>query len=416
MNLEKVEFVRQRHLKLLEETQKKTISERVLAEVREFIERCRQAGKDVHDFEDREYLRSLLLYWGEFLSQHSKNLEYLDLSLLPFEGKVMEEEAVPIWQEVPVWAWAAAGGGLALILITAAIYFGRGPLGALLALPTATPAPVVVRTATPTVTSTSTPTIVVVIPTPTPTGTLILTDTPSPTNTPTPTFTATPIPPDAVVNVEALNLRSGPGVVYDILGKLKKGDSLKVTAKSPHGNWLKVTCPSGQEGWAAAWLLEINLPVPEVSVAQAPPTPTPAHTPTPTVTPTPEFYPAPIPLEPKDGASLTGWVSLRWQWEGQLKEGEYFSVRVWKEGETEPCHYTQVKDREYSGGLSFCAHDGKHYWSVCVVEKTEEGPLPVWENRSKDSDRRWFYFNPGEEEPWPPEPPELNGKFTPAPP
>jgi len=75
----------------------------------------------------------------------------------------------------------AVGGGLAVILIAVAMYFGREPIGALLAPPTATP----------TATSTSTATL---SPTYTPTATLTPTSTPTATLTPTSTPTATPKP------------------------------------------------------------------------------------------------------------------------------------------------------------------------------------------------------------------------------
>jgi serine/threonine protein phosphatase PrpC len=91
----------------------------------------------------------------------------------------------------------AVGGGLAVILIAAAVYFGRGPVGDLLAPPTATPTATSTSTATPkptytptvTPTLTSTPTA-----TPKPTSTPTATDTPTetPTGTPSPTLTITP--------------------------------------------------------------------------------------------------------------------------------------------------------------------------------------------------------------------------------
>jgi len=79
----------------------------------------------------------------------------------------------------------AVGGGLAVVLIAAAVYFGRGPMEALLATPTATP------TATSTLTATSRPTYT---PTATFTPTSTPTATPKPTHTPTsaPTVTETP--------------------------------------------------------------------------------------------------------------------------------------------------------------------------------------------------------------------------------
>lgn len=110
---------------------------------------------------------------------------------------------------------------------------------------------------------------------PTSTATFTLTDTPSPTTTPTATATLTPPPePDAVVNVEALNLRSGPGTVYDVMERLKKGDSLEVAGKNLAGDWLKVIAPSEKEGWVATSYLELNIPLVSVAVVQAPPTPT----------------------------------------------------------------------------------------------------------------------------------------------
>jgi serine/threonine protein phosphatase PrpC len=81
----------------------------------------------------------------------------------------------------------AIGGGLAVILIAAAVYFGRGPMGALLAPPTPTPT----NTWTPTLVPTYTPTATLT-PTSTPTATLFPTSTPTATPKPTHTPTSTP--------------------------------------------------------------------------------------------------------------------------------------------------------------------------------------------------------------------------------
>jgi serine/threonine protein phosphatase PrpC len=97
------------------------------------------------------------------------------------------------------------GGGLAVILILAAVLFKPGPIGIWLAPPTATPTntltPTFVLTYTPTatLTSTSTPTATLTFTstataTPKPTSTPTATETPTetPTGTPSPTLTATP--------------------------------------------------------------------------------------------------------------------------------------------------------------------------------------------------------------------------------
>jgi hypothetical protein len=81
----------------------------------------------------------------------------------------------------------AIGGGLVVILIAAAAYFGRGPIGTMLAPPTATPTNTWTPTFVPTYTSTTTLT-----PTSTPTATLSPTSTPTATPKPTQTSTSTP--------------------------------------------------------------------------------------------------------------------------------------------------------------------------------------------------------------------------------
>ena len=229
---------------------------------------------------------------------------------------------------------------------------------------------------------------------------------PTATPTPTPTPIATPIPtpkPDAVVNVKALlNLRSGPGTDYDVLGVLKEGDHLKVTGRNQADDWLRVVAPDGQEGWVAVPLLEINVSFDDVAIIQAPPTPTP------TATPTLELLPPPILLEPENGARFIGLVLLKWQWDSQLAKDQYFSLRVRSEGE-EDCHHSQVQGPEYSGGLTYCSA-GKHYWRVALVRKLckdspDEYDEKCWENLSESSEERWIDYTPGEEEQWEPTPP-----------
>lgn len=58
-----------------------------------------------------------------------------------------------------------------------------------------------------------------------------------------------------IVNVDSLNMRSGPGQEYEIIAKLNKGSILTVEETS--GDWLKVSTnmsPSKQ-GWVANWLV-----------------------------------------------------------------------------------------------------------------------------------------------------------------
>jgi hypothetical protein len=139
-------------------------------------------------------------------------------------------------------------------------------------------------------------------------------------------------------------------------------------------------------------------------------TPTPTGTPTPT--PTPTLLPPPTPLAPASGECfLGGSVTFRWQLDyGPLAQDEIFSLRVCREGETEPCHHDKIQDLEYTGHLSYCTA-GKHYWSVALVRQLcEDCPEEdKWQTLSEPSEVRWIYYTPGDEEPWTRPTPDAGG-------
>jgi hypothetical protein len=135
-------------------------------------------------------------------------------------------------------------------------------------------------------------------PTPTPTALLMLTSTPTPTATPTNTPTPTPTPiatptntptptptpvPDAVI-VAPVNLRSGPGTVYNIIGTLSPNQVLTVTGCITDTTWLQVSTDQMREGWVVNWadLVTLNLPSEQIPIVSPPPTPIPAPPPIPT--------------------------------------------------------------------------------------------------------------------------------------
>lgn len=108
--------------------------------------------------------------------------------------------------------------------------------------PTATPSPTHIPRQMPTV----------VLPSPEPVLTVqrppTATPSPLPTATATATATSTPIP-DAAVGDVLTNLRSGPGVGFEVLSEVAAGTPLDLLGKSADGEWLKVRIPDGQEGW-----------------------------------------------------------------------------------------------------------------------------------------------------------------------
>lgn len=80
-----------------------------------------------------------------------------------------------------------------------------------------------------------------------------------------------------------VNVRQGPGTVYDVIGGLDPGDTVPVTGRSSDG-WYEVDY-RGLMAWLARSVLELNGPCDDLPFAFIPPTPTPIP-PTPTPTPT----------------------------------------------------------------------------------------------------------------------------------
>ena len=51
------------------------------------------------------------------------------------------------------------------------------------------------------------------------------------------------------VNVQALNLRAGPGLNHRIFLQLNEGTALEITGRSENQEWLQVRLDSGTQGW-----------------------------------------------------------------------------------------------------------------------------------------------------------------------
>lgn len=126
------------------------------------------------------------------------------------------------------------------------------------------------------------------------------TATPTPA-TPTPTVPTTP----ALTTKTDLNVRSGPGIQYDLLGLLPAGVTVEIIGRDETRQWWQIRfSPAGDGiGWVAADpAFSTTANVDNVPVAQAPPTPTgtPTVTPIP-ATPMPTFTPVP----PTDTPTVT---------------------------------------------------------------------------------------------------------------
>ena len=121
--------------------------------------------------------------------------------------------------------------------------------------------------------------IMSVSPTPSATSTPTSTSTPTPISTPTATRTPTVTPtatPFAIVRVTTLNVRQGPGTVYDIIGRVTSSQSLATLGRTADGGWLQVCCVEGKRGWVASDLVVSSVSLQALPViTRIPPTPTP---------------------------------------------------------------------------------------------------------------------------------------------
>jgi hypothetical protein len=131
-------------------------------------------------------------------------------------------------------------------------------------------------------------------PTATPTEASTATSTPlRPTDSPGPSQPTAPSPEQSQrvegrVTAYGLNVRTGPGTAYPIVGGLSLGDAVKVAGKNAASDWLQIDY-NGQEGWIAAAYADLTGSLATVPEIPAPPPPPPTPAPMPTPTPTPEF-------------------------------------------------------------------------------------------------------------------------------
>lgn len=193
------------------------------------------------------------------------------------------------------WLWLVSGLVLLGLMVGSLFVWGNGrfPTPVESNPEAAMPIVVVAPTKTPTLTPT-----VVQSPTTLPTKMAVASTTPIPTNTATPQPTATlkpaatlvptftPILPTetavpllkAVVVVPNLNVRSGPGIAYELLGTIAEGQQVELMGRISDGSWWLICCVNGEPGWVIGEAIEIpegaETIVPRVAGIPSPPTPT----------------------------------------------------------------------------------------------------------------------------------------------
>lgn len=169
-----------------------------------------------------------------------------------------------------------------------------------------------------------TETLIQLIPTETPTAL-------SPTETPGTEIlpTETPIPevlkPIVTAGEYKVNLRSGPGTDYEIVGTLPSGESLEIVGRNADSSWWQVSTQNGL-AWVAAEVVIANNVDNTIPIVEAPPPPVqptpieqaPQPADSPTVAPP---QPTTVPVAPAEPAFTGKTVDPPW-WpcaEGQIK-------------------------------------------------------------------------------------------------
>ncbi len=102
--------------------------------------------------------------------------------------------------------------------------------------------------------------------------------------TPTPAPTATPEGVWGTVNTARLNVRTGPGMNYDVIGQLQNNETVFPIGANRDFTWIVIPF-RGQNGWVAAYLLDLHGQQRLLPFIQPPPTPTPVIIPTDTPVP-----------------------------------------------------------------------------------------------------------------------------------
>ncbi len=87
--------------------------------------------------------------------------------------------------------------------------------------------------------------------------------------TPTPTPTIAPAVIRGTVQIDALNLRLGPGLSHQVLGLLHTSTVLEITGRSEKGDWLQVKLSNGVSGWVYAEYVQMDADLVSLPVREA---------------------------------------------------------------------------------------------------------------------------------------------------
>ncbi len=119
----------------------------------------------------------------------------------------------------------------------------------------------------------------------------------TPTVSPTPSPTATPEGVYGIVQSQRLNVRTGPGLNYEVIGQLQGGETIFPVGANADFTWLVVPF-RGATGWVAAYLVDLRGDRNLLPIIVPPPSPTPVITPTPSPAPLADLIVISASIEP----------------------------------------------------------------------------------------------------------------------
>ena len=127
-------------------------------------------------------------------------------------------------------------------------------------------------------------------------------------------------PTGTVSGANVLNIRSGPGTNFPVIGAARNGDTGTIVGRSQDGRWWVVDAPSlpGGVGWVSAdFVAATNADDVPVIASPPPPPPTPTRVPPPTARPPTATPVRPTAVPPPPGAQINFWADRT-----QINQGE----------------------------------------------------------------------------------------------
>lgn len=210
------------------------------------------------------------------------------------------------------------------------------------------------------------------IPTNTPTLVIL------PTDPPAPTPTNTPNPDPRVTILQNMNVRTGPGTDYPVIGPGSAGETSNIIGRNADSSWVQIqyTTANGS-GWVYAPLVQLDGDLNMVPLVEVAPPPAPTATPTPEPTPTPA-EPPPTP-KPQYQFTPTGWHAS--ENEGII----HFKGRIRDEGGNLVNGYSVLLDNGAWSVVSHPAGPSRHYpqkgpgeWDVVIAKEVMGQALGWW--------------------------------------